>query len=232
MFVLLFSAAQAATLKGTIYNDQLESEADVLIEVDTVPPQQFLAKNGQYQLTLPLGTYTLTAQKESLVVTEQLQIAQEGEFVFDIFLIPGLTEEEELWQESEPESLVDEQLLPAENRLLLYLGTGIVILIIIIIGRRWDSLAAWLRRRQHKEELIVQTLREEKKELPDETNAREQALDILKKHDGRMTQKELRKEMLPLSEAKVSLVVTELEHNNIIEKIKKGRGNVLIMKEK
>src|SRR3989344_2647515 len=51
-----------------------------------------------------------------------------------------------------------------------------------------------------------------------------------KKHDGRINQKELRKEMLYLSEAKVSLIVTELEHKGMIEKIKKGRGNVLILK--
>ena len=42
--------------------------------------------------------------------------------------------------------------------------------------------------------------------------------------------KELRKEMLYLSEAKVSLIVTELEHKGLVEKIKKGRGNVLILK--
>ena len=54
-------------------------------------------------------------------------------------------------------------------------------------------------------------------------------MDIIKKHGGRITQKELRKEM-PLSEAKVSLLISELEHKNKIEKIKKGRGNIIILK--
>jgi len=40
----------------------------------------------------------------------------------------------------------------------------------------------------------------------------------------------LRKEMLYLSEAKISLILTELEHKGKIEKIKKGRGNVIVVR--
>ena len=57
-----------------------------------------------------------------------------------------------------------------------------------------------------------------------------QLLAIIKRHGGRATQKELRRE-LPLSEAKISLLLTELEHRKKIEKIKKGRGNVVVLKE-
>lgn len=56
-------------------------------------------------------------------------------------------------------------------------------------------------------------------------------LTILRKHDGRMTQKELRKEMMHLSEAKISLLLTELEHKGKLEKIKRGRGNVVVVRE-
>ena len=58
----------------------------------------------------------------------------------------------------------------------------------------------------------------------------EKVLEIMANNDGRISQKELRKELLPLSEAKVSLIITELEHLGKIEKIKKGRGNVLILR--
>jgi len=53
-------------------------------------------------------------------------------------------------------------------------------------------------------------------------------MDIIKKEDGRTTQKEIRKQ-LPLSEAKVSLIITELEEKGVVKKIKKGRGNVIIL---
>ena len=46
-----------------------------------------------------------------------------------------------------------------------------------------------------------------------------------------MTQKELR-EMVNIGEAKVSLVVSELESYGLIKKIKRGRGNILILTDK
>lgn len=55
-----------------------------------------------------------------------------------------------------------------------------------------------------------------------------QVLSIIEKSDGRITQLDLRK-MLPYSEAKVSLIVTDLESRGLVKKIKKGRGNVLIL---
>lgn len=45
--------------------------------------------------------------------------------------------------------------------------------------------------------------------------------------EKRITQKELRKN-IPLSEAKISLVITELESLGKIRKIKQGRGNIII----
>jgi len=54
-------------------------------------------------------------------------------------------------------------------------------------------------------------------------------VDIIKKAGGRTTQKDLRKELL-LSEAKISLMIAELEEKGKVQKIKKGRGNIIILK--
>ncbi|MBR9690675.1 winged helix-turn-helix transcriptional regulator, partial [Candidatus Woesearchaeota archaeon] len=51
---------------------------------------------------------------------------------------------------------------------------------------------------------------------------------IIKKHGKRITQKELRKE-IPLSEAKISLMISELEDEGKIKRIKKGRGNIIVL---
>ena len=59
----------------------------------------------------------------------------------------------------------------------------------------------------------------------------QQVIDVVKKHGNRTTQKELRKE-IPLSEAKVSLMVSELEDKGILKKIKKGRGNIIVLVKK
>ncbi|MGA9142096.1 MAG: hypothetical protein WBZ29_17865 [Methanocella sp.] len=55
-----------------------------------------------------------------------------------------------------------------------------------------------------------------------------EVLAIMEKNGGRITQLDLRK-ALPYSEAKVSLIVSDLESRGLVKKIKKGRGNVLIM---
>ncbi|PIU72321.1 hypothetical protein COS79_03525, partial [Candidatus Woesearchaeota archaeon CG06_land_8_20_14_3_00_33_13] len=54
---------------------------------------------------------------------------------------------------------------------------------------------------------------------------------IIKDNKGRVTQKEIRKQ-IPLSEAKISLMITELEDKGIVKRIKKGRGNIIILSKK
>jgi uncharacterized membrane protein len=61
--------------------------------------------------------------------------------------------------------------------------------------------------------------------LPDDLR---EVIRIMEKSGGRITQLDLRK-ALPYSEAKVSLMITDLENRGIVKKIKKGRGNVLIL---
>ncbi len=61
--------------------------------------------------------------------------------------------------------------------------------------------------------------------LPDDLK---EVIRIMEKHGGRMTQLDLRKS-LPYSEAKVSLMISDLESRGIVKKIKKGRGNILIL---
>ena len=54
-------------------------------------------------------------------------------------------------------------------------------------------------------------------------------IEFIKKQDGRVTQKDIRKQFT-YSEAKISLIITELESKGVIKKIKKGRGNIIILK--
>ena len=54
---------------------------------------------------------------------------------------------------------------------------------------------------------------------------------VLKKNGGRMTQKDIRQEF-PLSEGKVSLMITELESMGVVKRIKSGRTNVVVFQKK
>jgi uncharacterized membrane protein len=58
----------------------------------------------------------------------------------------------------------------------------------------------------------------------------EDVLAFIKEEGGRVTQKDIRKKF-PLSEAKISLVVTELESKELVKRIKKGRANIVVLQE-
>ena len=68
-----------------------------------------------------------------------------------------------------------------------------------------------------------------KKRLPLPTDLQE-IMDIIRGHGGRITQKDLRSR-LKYSEGKVSLMLADLERRDLIEKFKRGRGNVVILKD-
>lgn len=234
LFLLLGIAfATATTLKGTIYNDQLEPEVNVLVEINTVPEQRFLSKNGLYSFNVPPGNYTLTAFKGDIMVDDSVEIVNQGEFVYDIFLIANLGDEEDLLNDTQ-QQLFDEEPGFSWQYVMARWQYGVAGLIIVfLLYRVWRARkkygSLWKFRRRVKQE-SAKSVEQHTEELAKEPGYIESALEIIQKHDGRITQKELRKEMLYLSEAKVSLIITELEHKGQIEKVKKGRGNVIILK--
>lgn len=230
LLLLIIPFTTAAALKGTIYDENLDITKDVLVEINTVPQQKYLAKTGTYSFDLPVGKYTLTAKNDQYTVTEQVEIlSDKGEYVLDLFLLPDFAEEDELWQETQEELPIGTEGRYASIWPWLVAGIIFAVLLARIIYTRKKYGSLWAFRKRIKAE-SQKTLEQHKEELAQEPGYLDQALEIIKKHDGRINQKELRKEMMYLSEAKVSLIVTELEHKEKIEKIKKGRGNVLILK--
>ena len=68
-----------------------------------------------------------------------------------------------------------------------------------------------------------------KKPQEDSSDIANEVLKFIKKEGKRTTQKDIRKQF-PLSESKISLVISELEEKELIKRIKKGRGNIIILK--
>ncbi len=237
--ILLSPLAISATLKGSIYNTKLELETDTLVTINTQPEQKYLSKDGNYQFDVSPGKYTLTAQKIDEETSEEVEIVKEGEYVLDLFLIGGLGEEDDLWNDVEQE-LDTDVVMDTESSSWVYWLVGIGVLLIVAGTVLW-----WLRKGREKptshvkkdikEEKIIEvkeakTTSELKQELAAEPGYLDETITIIKRYGGRIYQKELRKEMMHLSESKISLILTELEHKGKIEKIKKGRGNAIILK--
>lgn len=72
-------------------------------------------------------------------------------------------------------------------------------------------------------------IQDAKKNLPLPADLQE-IMDIIRSHGGRITQKDLRSR-LKYSEGKVSLMLADLERRDLIEKFKRGRGNIVILKD-
>ena len=212
MLLLLSAPVFAATIHGSVYNFDLSIAGNTVVEINTQPKQQMVAKDGSYSFTVPRGQYVISAGQiidgESIASTsESIFILTEGDFVLDLILFPSF--------ESDEVGLTDEDLDLVESAagedayFKIYLLALAVAAAVFIILKKIISKKG----REPSESM----------EFLDDITA------FIKKEGGRASQKDIRK-AFPHSEAKISMALTELEHKGIIEKIKKGRGNIVILK--
>jgi len=216
---LMFSISLAATVHGTIYDwSTLEPLRDAIVQVNSTPTQQLISKDGNYSFQLPAGDYEILAkyyENNSLALEsmDNLTISGDGAYLLDIIMFPAIDLGEPLFNETDPN--LDEQYLFINQDNWLNIAFFSIALTAVIL-----LLASKLRIGKEEPE----TAEERPARLPKEAR---QVLEIIQR-EQRLTQKELRKK-LPWSEAKVSLMVADLEERGLIKKIKKGRGNILKM---
>ena len=233
--ILCAGTSYAALISGDIYDISLEKAKDVIIEIDTSPKQKFISKDGSYNFNVLIGNYSITAGMYSdnlleAFASENISITSEGEYRLDLIIFPYLGADEELGLYlgiSVPEKLFEEDYYAPDKEKKNWIWvTVILILVILILAITaffiFQTRKSGLKKEEIKAEQAGGTLISVTKDLQD-------LIDIIKKEGGRTTQKEIRKH-IPLSEAKISLMISELEDKGIIKKIKKGRGNIIILK--
>ncbi len=218
----------AATLHGTIYDwSTFEPLENTIVKINTTPPQTYVATDGKYSFEVPRGNYQITAnhyQNGTIECTasENITITRDGNFVLDILLLPPPIEDPLLDEInlSEPIIVPEEEKKSRESTALILIALfspPLILFATLLLKRHY-------RRRVAPEE--EPTIEETYERLPEDL---QKIIDIITKNGGRMTQKDLRKHF-NLSEAKISLMVSDLEERGLINKIKKGRGNILICK--
>lgn len=224
ILLVLIRVATATTITGTTYDLTLEPLNNVIVEIDTQPPQKMITKDGIYSFEIPQGSYLIKAkyyEDNYLKYEDQqsIEITNEGQFVFDLILFPSLEEDEKLYDTSD----LDMENPYDDGKVNIVLISGIILGILTISGLWWWYFK--FRTFKNKKDI-----NESKEQVEEKSNDEyyDLILNMIKEHK-RVTQKEIRKE-IPLSEAKISLIISELEHEGIIEKIKKGRGNILVLK--
>lgn len=217
LIVALIPIAQAATIQGSVYDFYLEKVANGKAVISTEPQQQMVLTNSTYSFEVEAGEYDLYAYQldngQIIAATkETITVGKDGTYNIDLILFPYfeseniLRESEDLFQEKQVTYL---NLWPIW---LLFVGSLIIIAGLVFL--------AYFKLKKIKPIVMP---KEEKldKDL-------QKMLDFIKKHK-RTTQKEIRKEFF-LSEGKISLMISELEEKGLIKKIKKGRGNIIVLK--
>ena len=218
VFLASVGAAGAATIYGSIYDNSINKVNYAIVEVNSSPHQRLIAVNGTYQFELPVGSYKITGiysmRGTRMRAEENVRVDDDGIYILDLFLYPDLTEDEELYssfnfsldtfdQPDKPNSLLW-FLVPLAIIMLAFLA------LLIRINRKLSGQA------DAADRIAVE--------------GTEKILELLKKNEGRMTQKDIRGNF-PLSEAKVSLMIAELESTGKVQKIKRGRGNIILLKK-
>jgi uncharacterized membrane protein len=250
LFLLCINIAYSATIHGTVYDLSLRKVNNAIVEIDTEPNQRFVAIEGDYSFSVPIGDYKITAFYKSFdqnfLAEEELSVKDEGDYVFDLFLFPSLSD-----------NLIDEEFVietdfTEDNGYDIYIVIFAFLLLLLTIYyykkykkpttehrssevTEVNKLVTEKNKLQKKEEKEEKTNQTEQTQIKEPKQAKEiedvdldKLVNFIKKHDGRTTQKDIRKEF-PLSEAKISLMITELEHKGVVNRIKKGRGNVIIL---
>jgi len=224
LFFLLICAlavnfVNAAAIYGTVYDLSLKKVGNARVEINTLPKQFLIAQNGSYSFDVPNGDYIIKAQlmQKNIIIAsvqENITIRQPGNYVLDLILFPDVEEGIDEINTDVNENVVDSKSNPA-------VITIVVLIIALSIGAVYYIRKNRLKQKETKEDT-------KQEQGDDDLN---QLIKIIKNEGGRATQKDIRKQ-IPLSEAKISLMIAELEHNGIVEKIKKGRGNIIILKRK
>ncbi|MCK4522310.1 MAG: winged helix-turn-helix transcriptional regulator [Nanoarchaeota archaeon] len=224
LLIILLLAADSvfgATIHGTVYDLNLDIVEDTRVEINTIPKQHYVAKDGVYSFSVPVGDYIIKASYYRIdelmsFVEEEISVKEDGNYILDLILFPSFEEEDVLLNESEIDVVVPE----GKRVAWPYVLAGILLAALAVFY--WIKKKKIVKKDAEKSEGKKEV---EKEEL---ANDLDDIIKIIKEQGGRTTQKDIRKK-IPLSEAKISLMIAELEEKGVVRKIKKGRGNIIIL---
>lgn len=216
--LLLLPGAFGATIAGTAYTETLETAQFAILSINTTPQQRMLLSTGIYNLSVPPGTYLLraTLKEDGVRYEDELQITvvDDGTYAYDLILFraePNATEEfPDISDITIPDAGPGWRPVALVLLLLFLMGLAFV-----LSRRRW-----WQRGTAQPPDTAPG---------PGEKDDLARIIAIIRDEGGRTTQKELRRH-LPYSEAKISMMVAELESEGRVRKIRKGRGNIIVLK--
>lgn len=254
---LAFPTVSATTIHGIVYEwSTFEPLDNALVEVNSTPAQFRVATSGVYSFNLPPGDYLIktsyyTNDTLEYYVEDNITVTDlEGDYVFDILLFPLQNEGEDFPDEDIGNISYDieESTLPSFD--WTYTAVALLVMCLAAVAAYYHyqaraedeeetdagheseteietgTVAGLVAEHPPRPVLVPET--PDTESLPDDLG---EVLDIILQAGGRLTQKELRSK-LRCSEAKVSLMVTDLEDRGLVRKVKQGRGNIILLDDR
>lgn len=213
--------AWAATITGVIYDDQFEPLRKAVVYINTEPEQQLVSQYGAYIFTVePNATYIIRATFTQNGITkefarEEIIVSRPGTYTVDLIPKEGF-----IFAVEFEDTIRNRLMYRFETHFWQFISVAFII-IIILLASLFFTIRFFLKR--------ITVIRSEKQEqftLNDDDVIKKKIISILEKANNSVSQKEIRKHFA-LSEAKISLVLSEMERDNSIRKNKIGRKNVI-----
>jgi uncharacterized membrane protein len=230
LFVLISANISfAAVVHGDVYDINFNKITNAIVEINSVPKQSIIVKDSGYSFKINPGNYTIKAyyisNQEIRDYTQENLLVKDsnGDYNLDLILFPYLDQ-----NTSDLDIKIIDLSNAQENKNLPILLIILSIISLLVIA----YLIMGFKKTAKKSSEIQQHLEKIKGEEKQETE--ENSSDVyyektyaIIKEQKRINQKDLRKE-LNVSEAKISLVITQLESEGKVKRIKKGRGNLIV----
>lgn len=199
--LLILPSVSAAIIQGKVYDIELNRLDNIIIEINTIPGQRIVSQQGEYFFNVPNGDYTIIAKT---TIDGFIYLANE-----EISIIDDGEYNFDIFLFPELENIPEVDLGLNDNKKnpFVYLVVFIIVALILFFSFK---------------------IGKNKEFKMDDDDSLNSVYNLIKK-EKRTTQKEIRKRS-SLSEAKISLIITQLEEEGKIKKIRKGRSNIIILK--
>ena len=262
VIILILPTVSAITIHGTVYEwSTFEPLDNALVEVNSTPTQFRVAASGVYSFNLLPGDYFIKTsyyQNDTLVYYSEDTLTvtdYEGNYVFDILMFP-LQERTDDFPDEDIGNVtydVEDNILPGFD--MTYTAVALLILMMMVAAAYYyykksdgpEDESEPIKSIEPTESIGSTKSSEPmpvvhfENNYPDDLEPApdidklprdlKEIIEILERSGGRMTQKDLRAR-LNCSEAKVSLMITDLEDRGLVNKVKKGRGNIILLESR
>lgn len=213
----LLAVLHAATLQGNVYSaDSFDAVQGAMVKLEGASTYQVFSSDGTYAMEVAPGAYNISAyyyENGTLkgYAKDEIMVGADGASYDIVLFSPDEFEGVEGFGFAD----VDENIPEGRKDDWTALAGWAVLLIFVMVAAAYFFLS---KKKGEKPPEV------QKKKEPDDEEKK--VIEILKGSEGMRNQKELR-EILKCTDTKISLLISSLEAQGYVKRIKRGRENIV-----